>query len=51
MVIVKDWKKYYTIQESIKISDEYIKKSALELANELKKVREKNINNENKAYV
>ena len=43
MVIIKNWKKYYTIEESKKITEKYIKKSADELIFEL---RNKNINKE-----
>lgn len=51
MVIIKDWKKYYTLEESIKISDDYIKKSALELTNDLKKARKNISENKKEIYV
>ncbi len=35
MVIVKDWKKYYTMEESSKILDERFKKSAKKFAQEV----------------
>jgi len=42
MVIIKNWKKYYTIEESKKITEKYIKKSADELIFELRNKRNKN---------
>jgi len=39
MVIIKDWKKYYTIKESKKITEKYINKSADNLILELQKNR------------
>ncbi len=39
MVYIKDWVEYFTIEESIKITDNYIEKSAKEMIFELKKAR------------
>ncbi len=39
MVYIKDWIKYYSIEESIKITDDYIEKSADEMILEIRKKR------------
>lgn len=47
MVVVKDWEKYYTIEESSNILDKYIERSADDLIIELRRKRKK----ENKDFL
>lgn len=51
MSIIRNWKTYYSLEESIKISDEYIEKSADKLVIELKKARANKVDSKKLAYV
>jgi len=52
MVIIKDWKKYYTMEETSKILDEKIEKKAKIFAKKVIEWQKKNnINNEELVYV
>ena len=49
-MIKKDWKKYFTLNESKKISDENIKKSAEKLIEDLRKSKQ-NFESKKEIYV
>ena len=46
-----NWIEYFTVEESIKITDEYIEKMADELIFDLKKARKEKLKHNDVAYV
>lgn len=51
MVIIRNGKKYYTLEESINISNEYVEKKANELILWLRKARKEKIDSKKEIYV
>lgn len=51
MVIIKNNVKYYTLEESIKISDKYVETKADELISSLRNVRKQKLNSKKEIYV
>lgn len=51
MSVIIDGEEYFTVEESIKITDEYIEKMADELIIELKKARKEKLIHNQEVYV